>query len=90
MVPNRAPWVQTASAHPVTIRSISLGPGVGREVEVVLLDAARPTCCTRASLTEPPTRYSRLPARSNRPASSEVASTRCRNRWGTVDCTRPR
>ena len=33
-VPNRSPWIQTASAQPFTVRSIDVRPGVGRDVDV--------------------------------------------------------
>ena len=87
MVPNRLPWVHTASAQPDDQALDLVGPGVGGEVEVLAPGPAprpgRPGSRGRRAPSRPPGR-GRGRRRANRSASSAVASTRGWNRSGTV------
>ncbi len=79
MVPNRLPWVHTASAQPATSRSISSGPGVGREVEV----AASVEPAEDGVADDPADQVQAVPGgREKRDARSLVSATSGRSRSG--------
>ncbi len=85
MVPNRLPWVHTASAQPDTIASMASG-----RASVVKSRSRTPSAtgasasATMASRTEPPTRYRVCPADRKRSESSAVASTKGCSRSGNT------